>query len=278
MNTYPTRLIIIFFVILNVWTSKSFGQDPDFHIYLCFGQSNMEGQGKIESKDQEVDGRFLVMQSLDCPNLNRVKDKWYPAVPPLCQCNSGLSPADYFGRTMVANLPANIKVGVINVAIGGCDIRIFDKEIYQDYDATYTEDWFTNKVKAYNGNPYQYLINMAKKAQKDGVIKGILLHQGETNTGDWFWLYHVQKIYHNLLADLDLEEDSVPLLAGEMVSAEGNCCASMNPIINGLPEVLSNAYIISSKGLTAQDQAHFDAEGYRELGRRYAMKMLSVNP
>ena len=36
----------------------------------------------------------------------------------------------------------------------------------------------------YSGNPYQHLVEMAKLAQKDGVIKGILLHQGESNTND----------------------------------------------------------------------------------------------
>ena len=44
-------------------------------------------------------------------------------------CNGGLGPADYFGRTMVENLPANIRVGVIVVAIPGCDIALFLKRI-----------------------------------------------------------------------------------------------------------------------------------------------------
>jgi len=34
-------------------------QDPDFHIYLCFGQSNMEGNAKIEEQDmQGISDRF----------------------------------------------------------------------------------------------------------------------------------------------------------------------------------------------------------------------------
>ena len=106
------------------------------------------------------------MQALDCPNLGRTSGEWYPAVPPLCQCRSGLSPADYFGRTMVASLPEKIRVGVINVAIGGCDIRLFDKAIYSGFDSTYTQRWFTDKIKAYEGNPYAYLIDLAKKAQQ----------------------------------------------------------------------------------------------------------------
>ncbi len=93
-----------------------------------------KAQPLIEVQDRSVDSRFQVLQSLDCLNLKRSRDTWYTAIPPLAQCYSGLSPADYFGRTMVANLPDNIKVGVINVAVGGSDIRLFDKDLYQDYD------------------------------------------------------------------------------------------------------------------------------------------------
>lgn len=253
-----------------------FAQDPDFYIYLCFGQSNMEGQGEIEKQDKTVGSRFQVMQAMDCPGLERTKGTWYTAVPPLCQCGSGLSPADYFGRTMIANLPDSIRVGVINVAVGGCDIRLFDKDLYYDYDSTYTETWFTDKIKYYEGNPYRYLINLAKLAQKDGVIKGILLHQGETNTGDEQWPLYVKKIYNDMLADLSLNAEKVPLLAGEVVSAEGNCCASMNPIIGKLPDFIPTAYVISSDGCAAKDEAHFNSEGYRILGKRYAEKMLSL--
>ncbi|WP_299769546.1 sialate O-acetylesterase [uncultured Dokdonia sp.] len=238
----------------------------------------MEGQGAIEAQDKVVEDRFLVLQALDCPTLGRTKDTWYPAVPPLSQCHSGLSPADYFGRTMVANLPDTIKVGVINVAVGGCDIRLFDKDLYQEYQTTYKEDWFTNKVRDYKGSPYAYLMEMAKRAQQKGVIKGILLHQGETNTGDPHWPAYVKKIYQDMLTELSLDAKEVPLLAGELVSIDDSCCGRMNPIINTLPNIVETAYIIPSTDCTAQDNAHFDAEGYREMGRRYATKMLTLLP
>lgn len=267
---------LIVFTGLLLFTLNLFAQDSNFHIYLCFGQSNMEGQGKIEEQDKIVDSRFQVMQALDCSNPERIKGKWHTATPPLCQCKSGLSPIDYFGRTLVKNLPDSIKVGVINVAIGGCDIRLFDKDKYQDYDSTFTEEWFTNKIINYEGNPYKYLINLAQLAQQDGVIKGILLHQGETNTGDEKWPSYVKKIYSDMLADLSLSADSVPLLAGEVMSAQVNCCSSMNTIINKLPNTIPTAYVISSDDCTAQDKAHFDSEGYRKIGKRYATTMLSL--
>lgn len=253
-----------------------FAQDSNFYIYICFGQSNMEGQGAIEEQDMNPSSRFKVMQAMDCPNLQREKGKWYTAQPPVCQCGSHLSPADYFGRTMVENLPKKVTVGIINVAIGGCDIRLFDKDIYQDYDSTYAEDWFTSKIAAYEGNPYQHLMDLAKLAQKDGVIKGILLHQGETNTNDAQWPNYVKKIYEDMLNELSLDAAKVPLLAGEVLDVEGSCCASMNEIIDALPATIPTAHVISSDGCLGMDNAHFNSEGYRIIGKRYAEKMLEL--
>lgn len=255
-----------------------FSQDSNFHIYLSFGQSNMEGAAKIEAQDTvKVNNRFKVLESLDCPDLGRKKGKWYTAVPPLCRCNTGLTPVDYFGRTMVENLPENIKVGIINVAVGGCKIELFDKDNYQSY-LTDVPDWMKNMVKEYDGNPYGRLVEMAKIAQKDGVIKGILLHQGESNTGDELWPKKVKVVYDNLLNDLNLDANSVPLLSGETVHEEqGGICASMNKIIAKLPVTIPSASVISSKGCSvASDNLHFNAEGYRTLGKRYAEKMLSL--
>jgi hypothetical protein len=268
-------LIVLGSLILN---TNLFSQNPNFHIYLCFGQSNMEGQGAIEDEDLIVNKRFKVMAALDCPNLDREMGKWYTAVPPLCQCSTGLSPADYFGRTMVANLPDSITIGIINVSVGGCNIGLFDKKNYQEFLNTFEQAWFQDKIAGYDGNPYARLIELAKLAQKTGVIKGILLHQGETNTGDAQWPEKVKTIYTDILKDLSLAAKSVPLLAGELVSAEQNgCCSSMNAIIDELPNTIPTAHVISSKGCEDQpDNAHFNSAGYRKLGKRYALKMLAL--
>lgn len=270
--------IILFILFLLAMNNKSYAQDPNFHIYLCFGQSNMEGHARFEAQDTtNVSDRFKVLQSVDCSDLKRLKGNWYTAVPPLSRCNTGLTPGDYFGRTLIAALPKEVKVGLINVAVGGCKIELFDKDNYQSYTATAPE-WMKGMIGQYEGNPYDRLVEMAKIAQKAGVIKGILLHQGESNTGDSLWTKKVKMVYNNLLKDLNLKENSVPLLAGEVVHADqGGICGGMNGIIGTLPQVIPNAYVISSKGCTVHaDKLHFDAAGYRELGKRYADKMLSL--
>jgi hypothetical protein len=266
--------IMIGFFLLSI---NVFSQDPNFYLFLCFGQSNMEGNAKFEAQDTIVDNRFQVLEAVDCPNLGRKKGNWYPAIPPLCRCQTGLTPADYFGRTLVANLPLKIKIGIINVSIGGCKIELFDKNNYQSYLST-APNWMLNMVKDYDGNPYGRLVEMAKLAQKVGVIKGILLHQGESNTNDTLWTKKVKLVYDNLMKDLKLKPKKIPLLAGELVNAnEGGACASMNTIISRLPQVIPNSYVISSDGCVgAPDHLHFKAEGYRILGTRYATKMLSL--
>lgn len=275
MKRTLTGFLLIGVFLLNL---NAVAQDKNFHIYLCFGQSNMEGNAKIEPQDAvNVNPRFQVMEAVDCPDLGRTKGNWYTAVPPLCRCKTGLTPADYFGRELVANLPEKVRVGVINVAIGGCKIELFDKDHYESYVTT-VPGWMKNFIKDYDGNPYARLVEMAKLAQKDGVIKGIILHQGESNTNDSLWTKKVKVVYDNLMNDLDLKPRKVPLLAGETVNADqGGLCASMNRIIATLPQTIKNAHVISSAGCTdSADNLHFNAAGYRELGKRYATQMLSL--
>ncbi len=275
MNKFLKRLALTGLLLLAV---SAGAQDKNFYIFLCFGQSNMEGFPGIPDQDKtSVDPRFQVLAAVDFPQLNRTQGHWYTAIPPLCRPSSGLSPSDYFGRTLVAHLPANIKVGVVNVAVAGCKIEMFDEAHFQSYAAT-AAPWMKNIVAAYGGNPYQRLVDTARQAKQAGVIKGILLHQGESNTNDREWPAKVKAIYEHLLADLDLKAADVPLLAGEVMSAgEKGACASMNPIIDDLPRTIPTAHIVSSQGCAGRpDHLHFTPAGYRLLGQRYAETMLPL--
>ena len=271
------RLILSAFALLSAMAINA--QDPDFHIYLCFGQSNMEGNARIEQQDLEgVSDRFMMMATVDDQERGREKGKWYTAVPPLCRPNTGLTPADYFGRTLVETLPENVRVGVINVAIGGCHIETFLPDSIASYVEKRAPGWMKGMLAAYDNDPYARLVEMAKLAQKDGVIKGVLVHQGESNTGDPRWPSQLKKVYDNLMNDLALQGQVVPLLVGEVVNSDrGGVCASHNDVIAKVPSVIPQAHVISSSGCTnAFDLLHFDAAGYRELGKRYANKMLQL--
>ena len=258
----------------NVEQPKKF--DPNFHIYLCFGQSNMEGNARIEPQDREgLNTRFKMMAAVDFPNTGRERGKWYIAVPPLCRENNGLTPVDYFGRTMVEQTPDNVNIGVINVSIGGCSIDLFDEDKSQDYIA-HAAGWLQGFCRAYDNHPYTRLIECAKEAQKVGVIKGILLHQGCTDNGQRDWPQRVKLIYERMLADLGLEAEACPLLVGELATQQdGGTCSLHNSVIATMPLVIPTAYVVSSLGCPCNfDKLHFTAPGYRELGRRYAQVML----
>ena len=259
-----------------VSTAHAQKPDPNFYIFLCFGQSNMEGAARPEAQDLKSPGpRFLWMPAVDYPATETLPERkmgeWYEAIPPLCRPNTGLTPADWFGRTLVASLPENIKIGVIHVAIGGIDIKGFLPDSIDNYVKTKAPGWMKGMLEAYDNNPYKRLVTLAKKAQKDGVIKGILMHQGETNTGDPQWAGMVQQVYDHLCSDLQLKPEEVNLYAGNIVQAGGQgVCIGCKKQIDELPQTLHTAQVISSDDCTnGPDRLHFDAAGYRELGCRY---------
>ena len=274
------------------------GVDPNFQIYLCFGQSNMEGFASldgtyngIEDKDKTVDERFQVMAAVS-GNWNGVQREvghWYTAVPPLCRSNTGLCPADYFGRTMVEELSKtnpDIKVGVIVVAIGGAGIKAFHKTKYNEY-YTGTDDWQRSLMDIYDRYPYGTLVDMARIAQKQGVIKGILMHQGETDGCGPEWRQDVAEIYKGLISDLSLTADETPFLVGELLNDNNQGLGvARNPDLSKIKELVPNTYVVSSEGCTVVENdpgedgknryLHFSSEGYRELGRHYAQTMLDI--
>ena len=251
------------------------GFDPNFYIYLCFGQSNMEGAATAEERDLHVDPRFQMMAARWFDKPRRTMGEWYTATPPLAKPNGCLGVADYFGRTMVAALPDYIKIGVVNVAIGGISIEGFMTDEVEEY-LDDTAGFVKEAAAAYDNNPYQRLVDMGRKAQQYGVIKGILLHQGESNNGDGKWPRKVKQVYESLLKDLNLSADTVPLFAGEVVGTEyGSPCALNNAVIDWLPVYVPTAHIIPSNGCAPQvDKMHFTAESYRIMGKRYAYQAL----
>ena len=253
-------------------------QDKNFHIFLCFGQSNMEGNARIEPQDSVgVSDRFLNLSAVDFSDKSRKMGKWYKALPPLCRENTGLTPVDYFGRTLLEYLPEDHKVGIVHVAIGGISIDGFLPDRIDEYAKTAPE-WMKPMLAAYDGHPYDRLVAMGKIAKKKGVISGILMHQGETNTGDPKWPADVKTVYENLLRDLKLKAEDVPLLVGEVVAADrGGQCAAHNAVIDTIDRVIPTAHVIPADGLTQNfDFLHFNANGYREFGRRYAAEMLRI--
>jgi hypothetical protein len=312
--------------------SVELAPNEKFHIYLAFGQSNMVGYlgppigsgGNSNNLDWVASNgfdkppeNFVVMAAAnDSRNpYNRKKGEWYEAKPPLVRNNTGLSPADFFGRT-IAEAAANrgVKIGVIVVAVDGCAINLFSKN--KDEFISYIkaqEEYMRSQAAAYvdagvggiipagafttEDYPYKRLADLAKLAQKEGVIKGIIMHQGEggkavynaatgaagANGSDSAANYAkaVRQIYDDLCSDLGLEKGKVPFLAGQAVGNDNPNIATIPTAFTDLP---NTAFVIPSEGCPGwnpngadiNETFHFSFDGYKKLGKRYGEKMLEL--
>ena len=272
------QFLLVFALLTVGLTGAKADVDPNFYIYLCFGQSNMEGNAQWESVDNTVDRRFKMLATTKFDDPARTLGNWYVAKCPIVSPVGKLGMSDYFGRTMVAALPKDVRVGVVAVAMGGTPIEMFDKDKCVKKLADNPNEWWAIITKNYyGGNAYQRLIDMARKAQETGVIKGILLHQGCSNNCDPNWPKNVKKIYTDMLTDLELNAEDVPLFVGETLRQDqGGACYGHNSVIANMPKVVPTSHVIHSNGCPGNntDPWHFCAAGYRTMGKRYAYQAL----
>ncbi len=274
--------------VLMLATLASAAPNPNFHIYIAYGQSNMAGNGDIvPSEDQaQAPKNFIMLASHTANAKDRsgsttqsIKEGvWAAAIPPMFHAFENLSPADYFGRAMVDSLPG-VTVGIIPVAIGAVSIRAFDKDQYVSYfngDGKDIKSW--GWINDYGGNPPGRILELAKKAKEVGVIKGFIFHQGESDGTDANWRKTVYKTYKDIIDALDLDENEVPFVAGELLQEGNNCCGSKNGGIAELKNNFKKFGLASSRGLqgNGKDPYHFGRAGVIELGRRYCSEMLKL--
>ena len=260
--------------------------NPNFHIYIAYGQSNMAGNGEIvPAEDQATDPKNFLMLASHKASANQRSGrttqsietgKWYPAIPPMFHPTENLSPADYFGRAMVDSLPG-VTVGIIPVAIGAVAIKAFDKDQYKAYFSS-AESYIQNWARDYDSNPYQRIVDLGKIAKEVGVIKGFIFHQGETDGSGTEWQNAVYKTYKDIVNALDLDENEVAFVAGELLQEGNNCCGGKNPGIAQLKSKFKKFGLASSKGLqgNGRDPYHFGRAGVIELGKRYCSEMLKL--
>ena len=237
------------------------GADPKFLIFLLIGQSNMVGQPQPQTQDLQQDPRIRVLAYDDCTNVNRKYNEWYTAYPPLHQCDAGVGPGDYFAKTLIQSLPDGYTIGLVPFGVNGAPIDVFRKNVPRPgWELPPDNHWATG---------YEWIISRAQIAQKAGVIRGILFHQGESDSGQAAWVDKVQGLVSDLRTDLGIGE--VPFLAGELYY--DGCCKPHNTLIEQLTDSVPNSFLISASDLKGTDQYHFDLAGQREFGKRYALAM-----
>lgn len=233
-------------------------QERDFHLYLLIGQSNMAGRGQVEPQDREIHPRVFMLDKAG---------KWAPAADPLHfdKPIAGVGPGLAFGRIM-ADRDSSIRVGLIPCAAGGSPISVWKHGGFWEQT---------------NSKPYDDAIERTRIAIKDGVLKGILWHQGESDSNE-----KDAELYEDRLVELintlrkELKAPDVPFIAatlGDFV-VEGNPHARVvNEALRRIPQQVKNAACVDSSGLEHKgDNVHFSAESARELGRRYSKAMIRL--
>jgi pimeloyl-ACP methyl ester carboxylesterase len=232
----------------------------NFHLFLLIGQSNMAGRGKIAAEDQTPHPRVLTFTK---------DDRWAPATDPLHFDKPGVVGVG-LGRTFgiqIAEANPEIVVGLIPCAAGGSPI------------SSWAPGGYHAQTKS---QPYDDALRRARAALKFGELKGILWHQGESDAQLDLAEVYEEKL-HELIARLrsDLGAPNAPFIAGQMGQFPerpwSDAKKQVDAAHRSLPEKVADAAFVSSEGLTHKgDEVHFNAESYRELGRRYAKAFLSA--
>jgi hypothetical protein len=225
-----------------------------FHLYLLIGQSNMAGRGKLTPADAVPTDRILKLSK---------ENTWVPATEPLHfdKTAAGAGLGISFARVMADATPG-VTIGLIPCAVGGTPLERWSK----------------------GGDLYKQAVVRAKLALKDGTLKGILWHQGESDSGaeDKARSYgeRLAKMIASLRAELGAGE--IPFVAGKLGEflkrADKNGKPNFWPVVNeqlgALPQHVARSAIAESAGLKDKgDGVHFDTPALREFGKRYAAAM-----
>jgi hypothetical protein len=224
--------------------------DTGFHLYLLIGQSNMAGRAPLDSASKTIDPQIFMLDK---------NNQWIPATDPVHFDKpgvAGVGPAISFAKTMLGS-NRKIKIGLIPCALGGSPIRVWEP------DSVYLEKF----------HPYDDAVARARIAMQQGVLKGILWHQGESDNYPQGAAVYPEKfriLIKRLRTDLRLPE--LPVVAGEIgYFNKGNV---INKVIDALPAQVPHMAVVSAEGLADKgDKTHFDTPSTRELGKRYALAM-----
>lgn len=241
MRTFAFLLLSLIWVPAAVAAEKV----PPLDIYLLIGQSNMAGRAPIEASDDKVLSQVFLFTD---------QGTWELAANPLNRYSTvrkqmslqRLSLGYSFAQAMSANDP-DAAIGLVMNARGGTRI----------------EEWAPGEKL------FEEAVLRAKAAQPEGILRGILWHQGEGNSRDPDYLDKFSMLTDALRAELNAPE--LPIVVGQV---EGE--RPVNAHLARVAEVIPHSACASSAALTTYDGTHFDTPSTRELGRRYAAAMVRL--
>ncbi len=258
VNKNPILYLIVL-LLLGCGSKKNQNNptEPETWIFLMAGQSNMAGRGLIESQDTITNPRILTINSIGKTILAKEPLHFYE--PNLAGLDCGLN----FGKVLIKHLPKNITILMIPTAVGGSSIK----------------QWINNE----NHRGVKLLDNFIKKVNignNIGTIKGIIWHQGESDANS----NGIENYHENLIKLFSkfreiVNKPNLPILVGELgsFSINNDNWQSINEIINSYSEIDNNCKVISTTDLKDKgDKVHFNSEGQRIMGERFAYEILNI--
>lgn len=252
LGNMPLRVLVLIGIVMhfsNVFSQSDSITKP-MDLYLLIGQSNMAGRGSL------TDSIKAIVTNPNILMLNEANE-WIPAKHPLHfdKKYAAVGPGLSFAEDMLQENGLST-IGLIPCAWGGSPIRVWKPG-----------------VKYFDKFPYELALERAQIAMKQGNLKGILWHQGESdNTAEKSEIYLEQ--LKTLVSRLrkDLKTPNLPFVAGEI--GYFNKKDYINEQINKLPDAVNHTAVVSAKGLADKgDKLHFNAASAQMLGKRYALAM-----
>jgi len=251
--------ILLSYFLISVFSFGACSQDVEvaqkdkFHLYLLAGQSNMAGRGMVESQDREIHDRVLTL---------RKNGTWGHAIEPIHfdKRSAGVGPGRSFGIAMAEKDPS-VTIGLIPCAVGGSSVTF----------------WKAGKMyPATNSYPYDDTIERVKRAMKDGTLKGIIWHQGEsdaTPTGSENYEGELSELFLRFRAEF--KNPDLPILVGQLGQFESrpwdDSWTKIDAAHRSVADAGPSIVFVTSDGLTCKpDNVHFDSASMRAFGKRYA--------
>lgn len=225
-------------------------------VFLLAGQSNMAGRGQVEPQDTLPNERILSINKNGELILAKEPLNFYE--PTMNGLDCGLS----FGRSLIEQIPDSISVLIIPAAVGGSSIS----------------KWLGDSIH----RNVKLLTNFREKAETGmqyGEIKGILWHQGESDANKENVTQYYERL-SKLMATFRkiVQNENLSIFIGELGSySDDELWKEINKQIKEYTLKDPNTYLIHTQDLKDKgDQLHFNTEGQRILGERFAGKFLEL--
>jgi hypothetical protein len=228
-------------------------------LFLLAGQSNMAGRGKADAASKATDPRIIAF------NKNH---EWQIAVDPLHwdKPAAGTGIGRPFAATVSEKFPG-ITIGLIPTACGGSPI------------ATWQPGKHWGQTKS---NPWDDSIAAAKIAMKDGTLKAILWHQGESDSNA-----ENAPLYKERLVDLiqrfrkELGAPNLPFIIGQLGRFPSKPWDANREMVDAAQQAVAKEmknvrFVPIENPSSIGDNLHFDTPTLRRFADGYAAAYFDI--